>query len=83
MKRTNIKIEREDWLFMVAGSVIFFSAFAVTAWDFVQIQKMVCGLATANAMGLGFFSIGVSIRVVARRTLGKHFSSGLKMSQEQ
>lgn len=55
MKRTNIKTEREDWLFMVAGSVIFFSAFAVTAWDFVQIQKMVCGLGTANAMGLGFF----------------------------
>lgn len=83
MKRTIIKTEREDWLFLVAGSVIFFSALTVTAWDFVQIQKMVYRLGTANAMGLGFFSIGVSIRIVARRTLGKHFSSGLKMSQEQ
>lgn len=36
----------------------------------------------ANAVGLGFFVMVVSIRIVTRRTLGKYFSSGLKTSQK-
>jgi len=57
-------------------------ALLVTAWDFVQVQRMIYRLGIVNAVGLSLFSSGVSMRIVARKTLGKYFSSGLKTPQK-
>lgn len=74
--------KRADRVFMILGSLVFFSALLVTLWDFVKIQEMTYRLSLVNVVGLGLFSMGVSIRLVARRALGKYFSSGLKTTQK-
>jgi len=76
------KTKGTDLYFIIPASLIFFSALLVTLWDFVKIREMAYHLSLVNVVGLGLFSIGVSIRIVARRTLGKYFSSGLKTSQK-
>ena len=76
------KTEQADWYFIFIASLIFFLALSVTLWDFVWVQEMNCRLSLVNIVGLVFFSIGVTIRIVARRTLGKYFSYGLKTSQK-
>jgi protein-S-isoprenylcysteine O-methyltransferase Ste14 len=76
------KTEKVDWYFIVIASLIFFFALSVTLWDFIWIQKMNYRLSLGNIIGLVLFSTGVTIRIVARRTLGKYFSYGLKTSQK-
>lgn len=75
---TLFQIKKADRVFTILGSLVFFSALLVTLWDFVKIQEMACRLTLVNVVGLGLFLIGVSVRIVARRTLGKYFSSDLK-----
>jgi len=58
--------------------ILFFSALIVTLWDFVLIQKMAVRLSLVNVAGLGLFLIGVYVRVVAMRTLGKYFLTDLR-----
>ena len=82
MKKSLFQTKRADKVFMILGSLVFFSALLVTLWDFVKIQEMTYRLSLVNVVGLVLFSIGVSIRLVARRTLGKCFSSGLKTTQK-
>ena len=82
MKKSLFQTKRADRVFMILGSLVFFSALLVTLWDFVKIQEMTYRLSLVNVVGLVLFSIGVSIRLVARRTLGKYFSSGLKTTQK-
>lgn len=82
MKKSLFQTKRADKVFMILGSLVFFSALLVTLWDFVKIQEMTYRLSLVNVVGLVLFSIGVSIRLVARRTLGKYFSSGLKTTQK-
>ena len=76
------KTEQADWYFVFIASLIFFLALSVTLWDLVWVQEMNYRLSLVNVVGLVFFSIGVTIRIVARRTLGKYFSYGLKTSQK-
>ena len=61
--------------------ILFFSALLVTLWDFVLIQGMPIRLSLVNVAGLGLFLIGVYIRVVAMRTLGKYFLTDLRTLQ--
>jgi len=81
---TNMMFEtkRADLYFIIPASLNFFSALLITLWDFVNIQEMTYHLSLVNVVGLGLFSIGVSLRIVARRTLSKYFSHGLKTSQK-
>ena len=74
--------KRADLYFIIPASFIFFSALLVTLWDFVKIREMTYHLSLVNVVGLSLFSIGVFIRIVARRTLSKYFSSGLKTWQK-
>jgi len=78
MKASLFQTQREDWPFIILASLIFFSALLVTLWDFVQIQEMTYRLSLVSVVGLGLFVIGVSIRRVAKRTLGKYYSYGLR-----
>ena len=62
---------------------LFFSALIVTLWDFVMVQGMTFRLSLVNvAAGLGLFLMGVYVRVVAMRTLGKYFSPELRTLQD-
>ena len=62
--------------------VLFFSALLVTLWDFVMFQRITFRLSLVKMAGLGLFLAGVSIRVVAVRTLGKYFSPELRTLQD-
>ena len=82
MKTSLFQTRRADWFFLIPATLIFVLALLVTVWDFVRVQGMIYRFDIANTIGLALFSIGVSIRIAARRTLGKYFSSGLKASQK-
>jgi len=69
-------------MFIIPATMVFILALFATVWDFVQFQGMIYRFDIVNVVGLGLFSIGVSIRIVARRTLGKYFSSGLKTTEK-
>jgi len=68
-----------DWLFIVPATVIWFSALAVTAWDFVVLHGGVYRFGLVNALGLSLCVAGFSLRLVARRTLGRYYTYGLKV----
>jgi protein-S-isoprenylcysteine O-methyltransferase Ste14 len=82
VKTRSLQTRRADRWFIISATLIFVLALLVTVWDFVQVQRMIYRFGIANAVGLGLFLIGVSIRIVARRTLSEYFSSGLKTSQK-
>ena len=81
-KLSFFQTSKKDWNFIFPVSSIFVIASLITAYDYVQIQGMVHGFNIVNIVGLSLFLIGVSIRVVARKTLGRYFSSGLKIVEE-
>ena len=83
MKRLLFQTKREDWDFVIPASLIFFAALLVTFWDFIQIQEMAYRLSLVNLVGLGLFFTGVAIRRVAKRTLGKYYSYGLRTMKKQ
>jgi len=72
------RAERADWVFVISATLVFVLALLVTAWDFIQIQKMIYRFGMVNAVGLVLFLIGVVIRIVGKRTLGKYYSYGLR-----
>lgn len=82
MKISFFHTERADWGFIIPATLIWIFALLVTAYDFVQFQGMIYRFGIVNAVGLCVSLIGVSIRKLAKRTLGKYFSSGLKISKE-
>jgi len=82
METSLLQTKREDWPFIILASLIFFSALLVTLWDFLIFQKMTFHLSLVNVAGLGLFFIGISIRRVAKRTLGKYYSYGLRTLQK-
>ena len=61
--------------------ILFFLGLIVTLLDFVLIQEMAVRFILVNVAGLGLFLIGVYVRVVAQRTLGKYFLTDLRTLQ--
>ena len=78
VKASFFQTERSDWFFVISATLVFVFALFVTAWDFIMIQKMFFRFGTVNAVGLILFSIGVVIRLIGKRTLGKYYSYGLR-----
>jgi len=76
--KISFQTERADWGFIVPSTLIWASSLLVTAWDFVHLQGMIYRFGMVNAFGLDLFLAGLSMRLVGRRTLGKHYSYGLK-----
>ncbi len=74
---------KKDRAFVVLASVVFFSALVIALWDFLELQGMAFHLDFVNAIGTVLFVIGVSIRAVGRKTLGKFYSHGLKTTPDQ
>lgn len=58
--------------------IVFFSALIVTLTDFLLNQREAFYLGSVNLAGLCLSVVGLYIRLVAVRTLGKHFSTELK-----
>jgi len=71
--------ERKDLPFVLLASVVFFSALLVSLWEFVAVQGMAFRFNMLNITGLILFVIGVGIRFVGKRTLGKYYSYGLRL----
>ena len=69
---------KADFKFIVLATVIFVLALLMTAWDFVQIQKITYNFNLINVLGLVLFVIGITIRLVGKKTLGKYYSYGLR-----
>jgi protein-S-isoprenylcysteine O-methyltransferase Ste14 len=76
--KTKFQTERADWIFVIPSTLIWVCSLLATAWDFVQIQRMIYRFGTVNALGLGLFTVGVIMRRVAKMTLGKYYSYGLQ-----
>jgi len=76
--RVSFEIERADWSFIISATLVFLSALLVTAWDFIQIQKMTYHFGIVNLLGLILFFTGIPIRYVGKRTLGRYYSYGLR-----
>src|SRR3989304_4283165 len=66
-----------DVQFMVLASVVWGFSLAVAAWDFFSLQSGVYRIGALAAVGISSTSGGVAIRIVARRTLGRHFTHRL------
>ena len=73
---------RADWGYKILSRVVLISAFVVILWDFVKTQEMIYRLNSVNVAGFSLSVIGVSIRVVAIRTLAKYFSTNLETMQD-
>ena len=73
-----ISHEKSGLGFSVPSTLIWASSLLVTTWDFVYLQAMICRFGLINALGLGLFLTGISIRLAGKRTLGKSYSYGLK-----
>lgn len=70
--------ERADWWFIIPATLVWFSALLVTLWGFVKVQEMTYRLSMVSIVGLVLFLTGIAIRRVAKRTLGKYYSYGLR-----
>jgi len=77
-----LKTERADWAFVIPSTLIWVCSLLVTAWDFVQIQGISYRFGILNVFGLSFFAIGVLMRRIAKMTLGKYYSYGLKTPEK-
>ncbi|MFX0207127.1 MAG: methyltransferase family protein [Candidatus Hodarchaeota archaeon] len=76
-----IKTIRLDWYFIIPATIAFFSALIITWWDFVKIQEISYRMNLINITGLLLFVIGIVIRRIGKRTLGKYYTYGLRTLQ--
>lgn len=74
--------KKKDWYFIIPASAIFLIALLVTFWDFFMFQKATYQLRFVNITGLVMCVLGVAIRIMARKTLGKSFTCGLKIPKD-
>lgn len=77
-----LETKRSDWYFIIPAVLIYFSAIIVTIWDFIVIQGMNYHFGFINLLGLILGAIGFTIRGLAKRTLGKNYSYGLKSPEK-
>jgi protein-S-isoprenylcysteine O-methyltransferase Ste14 len=71
-----------DVAILIAGGIIWFSAFAVSVADLIFVQGMVYRFDLVSLIGLTIGLVGFAIRIQARRTLGKSWSPVVKTLPE-
>ncbi len=71
--------QKADWLFIIPATIVWVSAVSVTMWDFIFLQGMVFGLGLVNLVGIALVAGGIPLRILARMTLGRHFTHGLRI----
>jgi len=52
------RTEKADWYFIISATLVWGSALVVTAWDFIQFQKMIYHFDLLNLIGLISILIG-------------------------
>jgi protein-S-isoprenylcysteine O-methyltransferase Ste14 len=77
------KKEKADWYFTILTNMVFISALAVTAYDFVELQRMTYNFEAVNILGYSLVLIGFTLLINARRTLGKSFAFDLSSSHKR
>jgi protein-S-isoprenylcysteine O-methyltransferase Ste14 len=70
---------KKDWYFLIPAFLVGASALAVTGWNFLLHQKAVYRFEVVNLVGVSFLLLGLTLRVLARKALGKHFSYALRI----
>jgi protein-S-isoprenylcysteine O-methyltransferase Ste14 len=78
VKISLLQTKRKDWTIIIPVAIIFFSSLLVALWDFVTFQGMVFRANIVTVAGLVLFLIGIVIRQVGKKTLGKYYSYGLR-----
>jgi isoprenylcysteine carboxyl methyltransferase (ICMT) family protein YpbQ len=76
------KTKGADWYFIIPATLVWISALLVTAWDFVRIPQGAYRFGIINLVGLSSALFGVSLRLWARKTLGRYFSARLRILNE-
>jgi len=71
-----------DAAIVIAGGIIWFSAFAVSVLDFIIVQGMVYRFDLVSLAGLILGLVGFALRTQARRTLGRSWSPVVKILPE-
>ncbi len=59
---------RTDWYFIIPSTLIWIAALVVTAWDFLYRQQAVYRFSLLSLAGAVLLVMGLSLRLVARRT---------------
>lgn len=71
-----------DWRFIIPATIVWLGALAVTAWEFLQLRRPTYRFGCINSAGLAGVVSGITIRLIARRTLRKQFSYALRLRQD-
>ncbi|OPY30284.1 MAG: Isoprenylcysteine carboxyl methyltransferase (ICMT) family protein [Methanocella sp. PtaU1.Bin125] len=74
---------REDWLFIVPATIVWATAIAAIAMDFIFLQKMAYRFDLASAAGLAMMAFGLALRLWARRAIGRAFTYALQVRPDQ
>ncbi|MFQ5837836.1 MAG: methyltransferase family protein [Thermoplasmata archaeon] len=74
--------EKADWSFIIPAAIVWSSALLLTTLDFILLQERAYHLSSLSIAGIGLTAMGVTLRVLARKTLGRHFTHGLRVLEE-
>ena len=74
-------MEKAELYNIVLMTVVWLSAMALTVWDFIVLQSPSYRFGAISFIGLVCFMAGVTIRLVARRTLGGRFAHRLAKAE--
>lgn len=77
-----MKTIHADWYFILPSTLIWLAALAITAWDFLNAQQAVYRFDAINLVGACLLVTGLTLRLIARRTLARHFSYGLRLLEQ-
>lgn len=74
---------KSDWRFIALTTAVFVAGMLVAVWDFVALQSAYWTLGLMNGVGLILFAVGVILRQIGKRALGKYYSYGLRTLKDQ
>ncbi len=72
------KTQKADWYFIVAAFIVWAAALLVTGWDFVFLQNAAIRFGLPTLIGFLFIVTGLTMRLFARKAIGKQFSYALR-----
>jgi len=67
-------MEKSDLYFVAVAMLVWTFSLLVTAWDFIVLRAMKYNPTPASITGIFMTIVGVYIRRIARKTLGKYYT---------
>jgi len=74
-------MEKAEMYNIVLMTVVWLSAMVLTVWDFIVLQSLSYRFGAISLIGLVCFTVGVTIRLAARRTLRGRFAHRLTKAE--